>query len=298
MSRIMEDVSKWPVEKRREVLEKAYFERMGMTLDLDNPKRLSEKIQWRKLYEKDSRRTMCVDKRTFKKYVRDKIGEGHSAPLIDVWHSSADVDLTTVPDKCVIKSNCASEGRYCYVINGKDKLDIYEAERNIRGSWFDRRYLNTNSMNNAYYDVVPCVIIEEYLADPQDIDEFKIYCFDGEPRYLYRYSGHFEDGKNMYTKYPIRFYTSDWKALDVRLGNFGLEEKKEAPYCFDEMKEIARKLSKDFSFVRVDFFVTSSNFYVAEMCFNPLTGLEPYYPDEFDIELGSLWNYPPVNENA
>lgn len=290
MGRIMEDVSKWPIEKRRAKIEKVYKERIGKPLNLDNPQTLTEKIQWRKLYEENPARTRCTNKLTFKQYVREKIGNGYSAALIDVWHCPEDVDINTIPDKCVIKSNCASEGRYCHVIKDGSKADLKDIEEDIKANWFNRLLLNTNSFNRGYYGVEPCVIIEEYLFDPSEMDEYKFYCFDGEPRYLYRYSEHFKDGKNLYGEYPIGIYTADWEYTEYRIGNFEREEKKEKPKCFNEMKRIARLLSKDFSFVRVDFFVTRDNLYVAELAFCPFAGLESYHPDSFDLELGQLWN--------
>lgn len=294
----MEDVSKWPVERRKKKLEEAYLERMGTPLNLDNPQKFSEKVQWRKLYDTDDRRKECVDKLRFKQYLRERIDESLFSQLIDVWHCPEDVNVKIIPRQCVIKSNCASEGRYAVIVTDKDDIDIESIEKDIKSKWFDKRLLNTNSFNNAYYGVEPCVLIEKYLFDPKEMDEFKMYCFDGQVRYLYRYSNHFSDGENMYGKYPVGFYDSDWNYQDVRLGKFGQEPPRPEPWCFEEMKNIAHVLSSEFSFVRVDFFVTPDNYYVAEMCFNPLTGLEPYYPESFDYELGSLWEYPVIKNKC
>ena len=298
MGRILDDVSKWPIEKKRAKLEEVYLDRVGMRLDLDNPKRFTEKIQWQKLYDDDQRKTRIVNKLTFKQYVREKLNGEYSAPLIDVWHNPGDVDMSLVPEKCVIKSNCASEGRYCYVLDGKSQFDKKEMEIVIRDTWFDWRYLNTNSFHRAYYGVKPCVLIEKYLFDPKDVDEYKIYCFSGTPRYLYRYSNHFKDGKNMYGHYPIGFYSAEWEYLGVRIGTFEVEKPRPKPAYLGELMDIAQKLSADFSFVRVDFFVDSDRFYIAEMCFGPFTGLEPYYPVSFDYEMGALWDYPPKKHSC
>ena len=289
MGRILEDVSKWPIEKKRELIERKYRERVGLELDLDHPRRFTEKVQWRKLYETDPRRSVCTDKLTFKRYVHEKIGAGHTAALFDVWHSPEDVKLSGVPAQCVVKSNCASEGRYCLVIKDKSALDIEREEKAIKERWFDRRYLNTNSFNNAYYAIDPCVLVEEYLFDPAEMDEYKFYCFGGEPRYLYRYSDHFSDGENMYGKYPVGIYTADWEYTEYRIGDFEREKEQKKPECFEEMKRIARILSAEFSFVRVDFFVTDSKMFVAELAFCPFAGMEPYHPESFDLELGELW---------
>ena len=42
---------------------------------LENPKTYNEKIQWMKIYDRDPRYNMLVDKYEVKKYVAGKIGE-------------------------------------------------------------------------------------------------------------------------------------------------------------------------------------------------------------------------------
>ena len=116
MERILEDISKWSVEKRKARLEKIYMDRIGVPINWEHPERFTEKIQWRKLFEHNKIVSRCVDKLSFKQYVREKIGDGWTTPLIDVWHSPADVRIGAVPTPCVLKSNCASDGKYVYII--------------------------------------------------------------------------------------------------------------------------------------------------------------------------------------
>ena len=56
---------------------------------------------------------------------------------------------------------------------------------------------------------------------------------------------------------------------------------------FEEMKNAATVLSKDFPFVRVDFFLANNRFYFAELTFTPGAGMMPFNPTEFDLEWGS-----------
>ena len=44
MNKIMEDISKWPLEKREKFLQKVFEEKMGRPLNLENPKSFSEMI--------------------------------------------------------------------------------------------------------------------------------------------------------------------------------------------------------------------------------------------------------------
>ena len=58
------------------------------------------------------------------------------------------------------------------------------------------------------------------------------------------------------------------------------------------MIELARKLSASFPFVRVDFFDTPKQLYLAELTFEPNGGFGKYNKPEFDIRVGELITLP------
>ena len=49
-----------------------YFFKTGRRLNLQNPKRFTEKIQWYKLYYKNPLMIQCVDKYDVREYVKSK----------------------------------------------------------------------------------------------------------------------------------------------------------------------------------------------------------------------------------
>lgn len=288
MERILEDISQWSIENRSEKIGEIYKERIGVPLNLRNPKRFTEKIQWLKLYENNPVISRCIDKLRFKQYVREKIGDGWTAPLIDVWHRPEDVCLDNVPEPCVVKSNCSGNGKYIYIIKKKSEIDIPKMEQEIKKFCFDRRYLHTNSFFKAYYDVTPCVLVEDYLSEIETgIDEYKFFCFNGEPKYIYHSDNHFKNGEN--TECTVSFYDMQWKFQNVQYGNHLANPHAPKPKFLSDMTQISKKLAKDFSFVRVDFFESSTRFYIAELTFAVGAGLTPYSPESFDYELGALW---------
>lgn len=291
MGRILEDISQWPIEKRRAKLEEIYEQRIGVPLNLDNPQRFTEKTQWRKLYENDPRITRCIDKLTFKQYVREKIGDGYTAPLIDVWHSPDNVNLEAIPEKCVIKSNCSGSGKYLKLISCKHDLDIHEMEAEIKQTWFDRRYLNTNSFFSAYYPIKPCVIVEELISESSSgVDEYKLFCFHGNPFCVYHVGNRFNNCElSDHTVIEESFFNLDWNNLGIIYGKHINDVNARKPIMLDEMIKISRILSEDFSFVRVDFYETEERLWLSEMTFTQDGGLVPWYPDSFDYKMGSLW---------
>ena len=285
MGRIMEDVSGWTLEKREEFLKEVFEKRMGKNLDFNNPESFSEMIQWIKLYYHDPAMSQCVDKVLFKEFVRAKLGEGHTAKIYEIWETEEEVKLRDIPEQCVVKSNCSSDGNNI-LFPDKSKIDFDKVEKDIKENWFDRLKLHTNSFANYYYDVQPKVYVEEYLKEAEDSpDDYDVFCFHGEPKFIYVKTAHFDNGINM-EGYPVSFYDIDWKYMDAKYKDFLSRADLERPPHLGEMLEISRKLSKGFPFVRVDFFENSRKLYVAEFSFAPWAGLRPYEPEALDYEMG------------
>ena len=78
--------------------------------------------------------------------------------------------------------------------------------------------------------------------------------------------------------------------MDVKYGNHTINPSVPKPYHFEKMMELAKILSKDFPFVRVDFFDTKEKLYLAELTFYPGGGVTPYHPEAFNKELGDRLN--------
>ena len=72
--------------------------------DLDNPKTFNEKIQWLKLYNRQSKYTMMVDKVAVRDYIAEKIGPEYLIPLLGVWDDPDDIDFDQLPDQFVLSS--------------------------------------------------------------------------------------------------------------------------------------------------------------------------------------------------
>lgn len=60
------------------------------------------------------------------------------------------------------------------------------------------------------------------------------------------------------------------------------------PAAYESMKEIAKKLSAEFPFVRVDLYSVEDGVYFGELTFYPASGYGVFTPDEWDYKLGEL----------
>ena len=95
----MEDISKWPLEKREIFLKKVFVEKMGRPLDLEAPQSFSEMIQWIKLYYHDPAMSRCADKVLFKEYIRERLGDGYTAKIYEVWETADEVNIRNIPEQ-------------------------------------------------------------------------------------------------------------------------------------------------------------------------------------------------------
>lgn len=64
------------------------------------------------------------------------------------------------------------------------------------------------------------------------------------------------------------------------------------PSCFEEMKDLASKLSKGIPQVRVDFYEVDGKVYFGELTFFHHGGIVPFYPEEWNYTFGSWIKLP------
>ncbi len=259
-------------------------------LNLDKPKTFAEKILWLcdNVYDKDPRIVEISDKYTFKDYVRKQLGEGFTTTLLGVYNSAKEVDFDKLPKKFVLKSTWGGEGKQVMVVKDKSKLDIAACRATMSLwllPWADAYY---PSFNNTFKDIKPCIIAEELIETEHDqLDDYKFFCFHGVPMYLYA-------TREKSSRYIITMYDMDWKRQNVQYCTYNPGDI-EKPKFFNEMKELAAKLSAPFPFVRVDFYETSSKIYLGEMTFTSHGGYATFDPPEWDEKLGALIKLPTDN---
>ena len=97
------------------------------------------------------------------------------------------------------------------------------------------------------------------------------------------------NGKMMVT---LDLFDKEWKPIFEVIPS-GLEipgkGDMKKPILFEEMKEIARKLSKDFDFVRVDLYQVGEKIYFGELTFCDDSGFGKFTEQEWDYKFGSYW---------
>lgn len=279
---------KWPRWAIVEFCRIRFADRMGYEMNLKNPKSFAEKLQWYKFYYKHPEIKNIVDKCNFKTYIANRLGEGYTIPLLGVWSNIEEIEISwpDLPDCFVLKSTISGNGEHIKIIRDKSK-ESFPVLREELKSWFDPRNTNLNTTLTGYFDCTPRIIAEEYEENIADqLYDYKIYCFSGQPYTICASVNHFQD-----KQYPITYYDLNWNKMDVRSGMHKNDDI-ERPRHLSEMIHYASILSSDFPFVRVDFFDTGDKLYLAEMTFYPGSGYVKYDPVSFNKTMGDLFELP------
>ena len=88
---------------------KIYYEYYhGEKLDLDNPRKYVEKLQWLKVYFHPPILNQLVDKYAVREYVKERIGEKFLNKLYQVCSDFETINFEKLPDRFVVKGTHGS----------------------------------------------------------------------------------------------------------------------------------------------------------------------------------------------
>ena len=260
----------------------------GYELNLDNPQTYNEKLQWLKLYDRKPEYTKMVDKVEAKKYAASIIGEDHIIPTLAVYNRVEDIDFDVLPNQFVLK--CTHDSGGIVICKDKATLDKRAAVKKLRNGLKKNFYYINREW--PYKNVKPRIIAEQYMTDKKtgELRDYKFFCFDGEVKALFVASERQVKGRE--TKFD--FFDEDYNHLLIINGHPNASVVPEKPSCFDEMKEIACKLSKGMHHIRVDLYEMNGKVYFGEMTFFHWSGIVPFEPQKWDFEFGR-WITLPTN---
>jgi len=261
-----------------------YKVKTGYTLDLENPVRFTEKLQWIKLYERNTLMTQCSDKFLVRDYIKSRgCGEILNELYWEGFHPE-EIPFDTLPDAFVIK---ATHGSGFNIICENKKLLNREKTIAVLKKWLNSKFLLC--YGEWYYGVErPRVVIEKYLKDEarDTLFEYMFFCFHGEPRFIHV--------KREADNAAANVYDLDFNFMPfIKMGDEDdLETEVPKPENLDKMLNLARKLSKEFLHVRVDLYEVNGKVVFGELSFTKGAGFNRISPASFDVLMGSWLELP------
>lgn len=262
-----------------------YYIKLGRNCNLKEPKRWTEKLQVYKMFYRNPILHKCVDKYEVRKYIESKGCKDNLVKLYGIWDKAADIDFSKLPSSFVLKTTNGGGGEDVVLVKDKASVDL----KNIVEFLDKKRVKEVNGGREWAYTGIekPRIIAEELLINKENpdagVEDFKILCFNGEPHYIIV-------DKDRYIDHKRNFYTTKWERVNVATDHEQFETHYPAPKNLEMMLDVARKLSEDFPFVRVDLYNLEGNIFFGELTFYPWAGYVQFTPDNFDFELGKLFD--------
>ncbi len=263
-----------------------YYLTTGKILNFKNPKGFCEKLQWLKVNDRKPEYTKLVDKLAVREHITKVLGEEYLFPLLGIWKSFDDIDFDSLPEKFVLK--CNHDSGSTKVIT--DKNSLTEQDLGKLSSHFcnrlKREYFYAGR-EYPYKGIKPCIIAEQFMIDEsapeKSIEDYKFFCFNGKPEIMF-----VATDRNIDVKFD--FFDMDFNHLNIENIHPQSGKDIEKPRLFEEMKEIAAKLSKGIKHVRIDLYDLNGKIYFGEYTFFHGGGFVRMKPDEWETKLGDLIN--------
>lgn len=233
----------------------------GTFPNISKPSNLSEYIISKLLdSEWDKKISVYADKCAVRNYIAAK---GYAYTLLECygeWSSFDEIDFDSLPNTFVLKANNGC-GNHVFCTD-KKKLDkitikpIVEKNMAINDIMF--------KFEPHYSFIQPKVYAEELmdLESVHGIIDYKFFCVHGEI-YGIQVIGNRHGGN-----YDMDLRDSNW----IKMQGLTISSDKDIfskPQNFEKMKEIAKSLSSDFNFVRVDLYEYKGDVKFGELTFTP-----------------------------
>ena len=245
----------------------------GIRPKIFSPRSFPDLIANKMAFPDNPNRAIVADKLAVRGWVSDRIGSAYLVPLYDVCESLSDLDIGAYTFPIVVKASHGS-GWNVFVHNISDCLDITEKAEEWLGSEF-----NTN-LEWVYRDIKPRLLVEKLLQtkDGEIPPDLHVHCFFGEPVLLTITT----DRHGALYKY---FLSPEWDLLPVGPVTANRPPTPDKPKRLAEILGLARKLSGEFDYIRIDFLLCDEAVYFSEMTNFHLAGAFGHTPRSFDVEL-------------
>ena len=273
-------------KSKEKYIQKQFKENLGYEIDFSKePQTFNEKIQFRKLYDNNTLYSICADKYKVREYVKEKIGEEYLIPLLLVTDKLTEEQWDKLPNQFVAKANHNSGP--VQIVKDKSKANkkeiIKELNRQIKLDF------GIFSMEKYYSDIPRKIIVENFLKTSGPLNDYKIHCFRDKANVRRQFIEHILDSNDL-GKLTSCFYNENWEKIGLSLNGVDYKEKVEKPKNLDKMLILAKKLSEDFNYVRVDFYNIDGKIYFGELTFCNWSGMGKFSNEEWNYKFGSYWN--------
>ena len=268
-----------------------YYLNFNRWLNLDNPTRYSEKIQWYKLYYRNPLIKQCSDKYAVRDYVKSKGLDHILNDCYGVYENIDEINFDELPEKYVIKDTMGSGSTGIIFVHDKNDLDVDVAKKIMKQWLAIPAKRKSYGREWGYEGIKHRLIIEKMLlkTPTDDLPDYKFFCFNGKV-----YCSYFMENYSLNPSNGVlAFFDRGFKHMNVYRKDFKpLEYQPKKPKNYDLMVKYAEILASDFPHVRVDLYNLEGIIIFGELTFYNASGYVKFNPDSFDERMGNQFELP------
>lgn len=257
-----------------------YLRKFRKVANFRNPKTFNEKINWRKLYQRDPRIVIFADKLAVKDEITKLIGEQYIIPTLWSGDDAEDIPFPDLAPPYVIKTNhgCGDS----IFVRSSENVDKQNICKKINAA--NQKKYGVERCEWAYQHIPHKILVERmlFMPDGNVPDDHKFFVYNGKVHFV-----QFDTGRS--GAHEMAFFDREWTKLPFTKGNPRTEHYIPKPQHYDLMIELAEKIGIQFDFVRVDLYNLPEGVFFGEATFYPAGGLGLFHPSEWDAKVGEPW---------
>lgn len=259
-----------------------YYRVRGHWPNFRKPKDLSEHILSAMNHKSFERFANLADKVKVRDYIKAKGLSDILLEVYGVWEHPEDIDFDKLPDKFALKPNNGCGGHFfCKDKSGINRDAVIKQlndslESGKTAFRFERHYSK----------IEPRIYCEELIDTGSEAmpTDYKFMCIKGQIAFILVIT---ERGTGHAMK---SIMNTDWQELPYTQENHRSSVIPAKPVHLDRMIEIAKKLSEDFEYVRVDLYEYKNKVFFGELTFSPAGGILYSHNNRCIKEVGKLFD--------
>jgi hypothetical protein len=270
----------WIAAIRR--VRETYRQVHGRYPSLLRPRRYTEKMQWRKLFDLNPSYSIFSDKLAVRDFIAARVGAKAVVPILWKGSDPDSIPFDDLQPPYVIKSTHAS--RHVIRVHDRASFDKAATLAKLR-EWLAQDY-STVADEPGYHFVPRRIIIEPMLLGAGGRGpplERKIFVFNGRVEIFLTHVVS-KEGERRSAYHDRNWQRVFWFSLyRPASGRFP------RPETLDETIAMAERVADGFDHLRIDVYECHDGVRIGEITVYSWSGLTPFKPDKADFDLGAHW---------
>lgn len=224
-----------------------------------------------------SLRVRCADKYLVREYVASKGLDDILIPSYGAYGNFDEIDFDKLPNRFVIQTNfgCGQ----IWICKDKKAADLTVWRKQF-DDWMAIEDFGWKTGEWQYNEIPHKLVVTKYLdgLGSTPVIDYKFHCFNGS---IYGCLVVYDRVLSGVHSMQLDHYNSEWNRTDSIIESYHPKRRQiDKPNCYEQMIEIAKSLSKDFPYCRVDLYEVEGKVYFGELTFTPQGNVMSYYTGE------------------